>query len=490
MIPTSSRRFEEAGSPWYTALALLLLLGLAIQIVQGDWEGDIWTHAASIRSLMEDPWSPSHPFLDVEAPAHTFTAYHLALALLARALELTPLTVLKVAAGINAVGFLWVFPRFCRLFVNNRNGPVIALLLTLLAWGPDPWGFSGFLHLRGLGLQISYPAMFVTWVGMATLTRLRADRVKPASLVGFALLGALLLNVHPITFGSIAIVAVAIAATERPSSLVPLVSMGAGAILGAVTWPLYDTFELLTGAASNIDNENRAMYRNVLASIYPALPAIALAVADVVRRRINPISFSVLGLALVWVVGWVFEAYTFGRVMAILVLMLHLRITQWLLTIDFLHRRKALVLACIASLVVLGVGAPSLSRAVAFMIPLPLLPDGIAAQPAFQRSADVFSPVPDLVARDDLVLAPLAIAPKIPTFGGKVVAARPMPFVDQRVRREAVMAFFSNPTADELERFSADWVVVETSDASPALLTLGTIAHKDENLIILDTARR
>jgi hypothetical protein len=131
---------------------------------------DIWEHTAAVAAFMRDPLNPTHPFLAIDAPHPFLTPFHLAVALVGRALFLAPTTVMIVAAVANVALVVVALGALVNRLARRRGVAVLVLVFTLVLWGDDPWFFSGFLHSGVIWYVASYPSTFAIGLTLIGLT--------------------------------------------------------------------------------------------------------------------------------------------------------------------------------------------------------------------------------------------------------------------------------------------------------------------------------
>src|SRR4051812_49030647 len=143
--------------------------------------------------------------VDTGDPHPFFSPWAVVVGLIARVTGLGPVDTLVLIAPVHLVLLLTGLWAFVRRVSQAPQAPFYALLFTLLLWGPQPWRYSGFVHLGSLGFVLPYPSTFaiaaVLWA-IALFDRL-LDRLPLAGLalvapvVGLTLLSAVILLTHP-----------------------------------------------------------------------------------------------------------------------------------------------------------------------------------------------------------------------------------------------------------------------------------------------------
>ena len=305
--PTSwvNRPFSErfAITNGYAVAAGLLWVGIVIQVVQLHLSSDFLTHGPAINEFMVNGWEPLHIFLAERVPHPSLNAYHLAVGTIGGTLGLSAISAAQLAGIINSAAILLLFPQFVRSYLDHRRAPLIALLLTTVAWGPGAWRFSGFLNLNSFGFGAPYPSYFAIWLSFLIIWILRRQieqgTLSARHVLVVAVSGFLVANAHPITFGGLMVFALALAIDRRSTSgLTAIGIVLVSAILGTLAWPFYDLTDAIKESGI-FDNENRSMYVNVAVRTAPALLGVPALVLRFRRNRIDALSMAFVAFLVV-----------------------------------------------------------------------------------------------------------------------------------------------------------------------------------------------
>jgi alpha-1,6-mannosyltransferase len=303
----------------YLVLATVVTVVGAVQTLNGQWSTDMWEHVAVVRRLIEDPFRTTPPLTLLDTP------YTVTLGALGHVLGVNAVTILSMAAIANLVLLLVALRLFVVEVTANERAPFWALVFLLLLWGFSPYRFSGFFNLNSIGFVLPYPSTFATAIALLTLTaalRGLRDRRPLLFIAVVAGTGSVVL-VHPITGAwlVIGLLAVGISRARVPDDWVWL---GAASIVGLAStllWPYYSIFDLLRDTSS-YDVANKAMYDDVLIRLFPA--AIG---AWVIWRRFRADRRDLLAVMLagglaIYAYGYVRDQYSYGRSLALVVLVL------------------------------------------------------------------------------------------------------------------------------------------------------------------------
>jgi hypothetical protein len=485
----------------YVVLSSLVFVLMVVQTLNQQWSQDFWAHSAAVRELASHPVNPLHPQLDLDAPHPFFTAYALGAAALSTALDITSVTALAVLGLVNLLLVLIGLQTFTNATIRDPRAGFYVLVFTLVLWGIRPWRYSGFLHLNALGFELPLPSTFATGLTLLALAGFASflRTGSPARLAGVAGLAALVLVSHPITaiFLGIGTLALSLSASRqhRTRTLLGLVAVGTVSVLAAVLWPYYSFLELVSGEGAEFHLSNLTMYQDALLRIWPALLGVPLLVARLRTNRRDPLVWTFAGLVMVYLYGGLADAWSYGRVMPALVLMLHMALAGWLSDLEAKSQIPVVGYLGLGGLLAISsIGMlPGLARAV----PEQLLPASIRADPRLETTAEQYQFLASEVSQYDTVLADLATAWPVPTYGGKVVAnAAPQLFVDDNRQRQIdVVGFFSASATRQqrlgiIEHYEVEYLLVDSTSISTSTLddleSLGSVIAVEGNLVLIE----
>lgn len=457
-----SRRL--AISKGYALVAVVLWIGLAIQNAQRQFGSDIWQHVPAINEFMANPLDPDHIYVSGRVPHQSLNAYHLILGFLGSLFGLSAIHTAQIAGLFNAAAILLLFPQFVRSFVTHRRAPVIALLLTTLAWGPNSWRFSGFLNLNSIGFGTPYPSHFAIWMSFLIIWVLRraieSRSLRLRYLLPMGLGGFLVVNAHPITLGGLGIFAGALALERRSrQGAVGVAVIALSALIGTLIWPFFDLFEIVADW-SVFDAENEAMYDRVLMRLAPALLGLWPLLIRYRRDRRDALFLAFTGTLIVYLLGLVLDRATYGRILPFMAMSLHLAlagsIAMWFDRQSRALRRRSVAVGFGLGLLALILASPAVVR----MVPHAILPAQIRSDPKLATDFEFVVPIGSIIEQGDVVLAPPEISTPLASVGADLVTFRPVPFLpDQVQRKEDAIDFFSNPTKSLLSKYQVDWIV-------------------------------
>lgn len=455
----------------YLGLCLLLFALMALRTQNHLWTGDFWEHSSVIRELSTHPLNPAHPQLAVDAPHPFYSPYHLILAMFERLSGRSPVEILEIAGLINLIIFLTGLYLFIPVFSpQNRNGVAFyALVLILLLWGGGVWNYSGFYHLRALGKILPFPSLIAMGVSLITLAinQQRINTRKNIWLLPMFILTWFVLLTHLFTFLFLATGLVAMIVGVRSGRLSEIWKMSAlmGAIfLLAAFWPYYPFLELIFSGSAKYHASNQVMYQFVFVRVWPLLIGLGLLFVTAFRDWRNPLIWWFGQLLVVYILGGISGAYSYGRVISYLGMILQMVSAIYLMKFELWVSRPApysplrQAVFSIASLILL----------IVLTYPTMIAPVMDIVAPSEENRLEKYYFLSQYTHQDDVIITPLSTSLVVPTFGGKVVAFdRPMPFIpDEEQRRAAVQEFFDPQTTYEerwriLETYQVDFILLE-----------------------------
>ncbi len=465
-------------------VACTLTTGILIYATSGIFYGDFWEHAALVTYLVKDPVAIGHPFFHIAAP-HAFLSPYIAFVALASVVfSVAPLYALASFGTINfclfVVGiFLWlkqIHP------THWGTSCTYALLAILLLWGTDPWGYSGFFHFRVISDVLPYPSTFalaLTFIALAinSFSALQSKLIWQP--VVFVLFWVVLLT-HPLTSIFFACGLVAQLWCVAPSQLVRTIVLqfcyGLVAIGLATQWPYYSIIELASGAGDVYHPENKSMYMDVLARIWPTLVALPLASWAIKDRAGQSVILIILMLTGVYIYGGLTEKYSFGRVISIIMILMQILIAVGLARLeiwatDRLPALRILIpVALFSSLLYLSMPwlVATSTRALTIVNSIRL------GRPiSLQHSYKDLLFLEQQVDAKSVVLSDINTSWIVPSIRGKVVGAlHPQAFVpDQRQRFDDVNTFFEPTTSIQQQitiakKYHVDFLLIN-KEATP-----------------------
>ncbi len=486
----------------YLLLSLMLFALMALSVSKQFWVGDFWEHSAVINELAYNPIDPKHSLLSSDAPHALFSPYALFWGLFSRLTHIGPIKTLSIAGIINLFLLLiGLYLFISALWPKERDGiAYYGLLLILLLWGSGVWNFSGFFHLRVLGYVLPYPSTFNAALAFIILAinHRRIEKKQPGLWAPILLLSLIVILSHQFTFIFLASGIIAMGICKKGEirlELFQIAGFFALLLLLASFWPYYPFLKLIFGGASVYDSTQKAMYQYLILRLWPALIGIPFLVIDFRANWRQPLLVMFAILALIYIGGFLLAAYSYGRVISFLVMIIQLTLAKHLVQFE----KKPLLKFVPANTwpLVFSLGVTFILLAAAY---LPFI------SPALERSiapgVKTYEPyyfLNSYVDHYDVVLTDPRSTKSIlvPSFSGKLVASyNDLPFVpDLQDRiRDAIHFFGADATQSErqdiLHKYGVQYVLLENSQSADrkallaAMKTLGEVVYRNNRFIL------
>ncbi len=503
MASTRTERFLYALTSWlsanrYMLLCTLILFKVVIHASNGGWYGDFWEHSAVIAELMLHPFSPQHPQLALDVPHAFYSPYSLALAFLARMFHLAAIDVLAVAGILNFLLLAYAIRVFSGTLAQTHPHitAFYALLFVLFLWGTDPWSFSGFFHFWILGDVLPYPSTCSVALSLIALSLNARDRSEIGlvrCVVIYCIAWFVLLS-HPLTFVflsiGLSIQAIFFCKKYSVSSVCRSlcgVMIGLFVVVGiAIFWPYFSIIELLTQAGNVYHIANVGVYSQIFQRTWPILILLPLTGWALHDRNGRSVLTLTCTLVCIYALAYWTQKYSFGRVIAMIALLLQVLAAEAVARIELRLCRarrflNAVIPLCLVLLVLVFSTSwliPSATRSMTIANSL-LLGRKISNQQGYKNLTFLTG----IVDRNDLVISDLQTSWLIPTFGGRVIAAQhPLAFVpDQLARQKDLETFFSEETSkqvrlDLLKKYKPKYLLLDWRGVNkwPGIATLLT----------------
>jgi alpha-1,6-mannosyltransferase len=464
--------------------------------------GDFWEHSAVINELATNPLHPRNALLPLDAPHAFYSPYTLAWGLFSHLTHLNAIETLAIAGLCNLILFLtglYLFVSAITL-INREGVAYYSLLLILLLWGTSAWNYSGFFHLRVLGYVLPYPSTFSMGLSFFILAihKRRIEDNRYIWWIPVLLLSVIVLLSHPFTFIFLVAGIIAISLGTRRSLLSELFQVGCLLIvtlLLGMLWPYYPLLKLMLDESTVYNASNMGMYENVLMRIWPALIGVPLLFMNFHEDWRQPLPWMFGILVTIYIIGWVFKAYSYGREISNILFILDIAIAIYLVKLEsripldgsnILY--KPLIFSTVLTLLLILLTyqpfiRPALERSI------------IAKRESYEKyyflskTTDHYDPILADPDEDGTI--------KVPTFGGKLVGvSRPLAFVpDAQERLSAVDLFFSDSARledrlDVIRRFHVEYILLEKSKTSGwgklkvSIKQLGKVVYQNRRFIL------
>ncbi|GAB1823156.1 hypothetical protein [Herbidospora sp. RD11066] len=310
------RGFAQAErSGWYVLVAGAVLGWALLVAYRHAWVGDWDLHVATMRAALDDVHADGSPYV-------------LGLAFVARVCGAEPETVLGVAGILNVLALLVALRVFGRRLGAGDATVALAAGFTVVLWGVDGFGWSGFPGLTSLSFAFAFPSTPAAALMVLTWARLVGFRDSGRGLVALVVLPPVIVLVHPFTAVAavVGIAGILVARRWEWRRLVLIVPAGVGAVALALAWP----YPEVTGPLTDAPELYRPLVEEPLSRYGLALigvPALLYGLRRPLGREL--LIIAVLGAV---VAGLAVAAgrYEFARLIPVVVLMCHLALARHL----------------------------------------------------------------------------------------------------------------------------------------------------------------
>ena len=484
-LANAKARSPDAHLIAYVSVAAVLTALLVIQTLQQQWGVDFWVHLATVRAFAEHPIHPLEPFTGVATDDPLLSPYMFVLGLASRLLRADPITVLMIAGLLNLGLWLFALWRFVLTLTGNRAAPVWTLLFTLLAWGIDPWRFSGFFNLNSIGFGLPYPAVLATAIAMLALASTSAW-LQQGGRRNILMVGAsipIVLLTHPFTAVWVAIAGAAIVVSYARRAfarrLATLAAVFVAALALALLWPHYSLLRL-AAIGSQFNDVHDGLYVDLVTRAFLMVPGLVILALRARRRFRDPLVLMFLGTLTVFVLGGVSHAWALGRVFPGMMLAVHTAfgdaVGKYLADSRVASRLRILVASGVTALLLIGLAGSALG--IVHMVPRALLPGDLAHDPRLRSIIDPYQGLFDLLQSRGRVLASPSLNRVIAGITGNVLVP-PVPTFLEDVRRRSrdARVILSPATSSQqrrvlLDRNDIQFIVVTPSEAEVLICEL------------------
>ncbi len=463
---TPSRSFAVAAAIY------LLLCALAFFVVRPTtllYFADYWEHRTIVDEIARHGLQLHDPIYGEQASSRQFTPWSLALGFAARLGHLDSNTVMAWGAMLVSVLFVIGVHRFARTYFRHRWAPTLLLVVLTCGWGVPPLIWTGFYAFRSQLHGNYYPAALVfalTFVAWASAVRLlRGDRPALSDVVLLGVVIAFSVITHPLNAAFLVAGVAGFVVLEPGVTLARRACVALTICVGiaaTIFWPYFNPLSLVGAgmARGQATFNNFSFFFNPLFVVAMAWPAIFATLGLTGLWRDSELRMPVLALALIFLayaVGGIADISVSHRLLAYVILMLHLILVRALLdTIDgrppkswdVLTPRAWQGLSIVVALLVVMQTAMAVEQLVQPWA------NTHYPYPIHQVDADTSKVVAALPA-DSRVLGWDSAALVMPSHGVLVASfPRPMPLSPSDSARQADYRRFFEPVASTCERLA------------------------------------
>lgn len=330
------------------AFVYLLFCALSFFVVRPStllYFTDYWEHRAILNEIARDGLRLTDPIYGEAASSRQYTPWSLALGYLVRFGHLDTDTAMAWGAMIVSIMFVVGVHRFARVYYAHRWAPALMLVVLNCAWGTWPLIWTGFYAFRSQLHGNYYPAALVfalTFVAWGSALRL-LRQYKTTILDAVLLWGVVACSVitHPLNAAFLiagaagfAVLEPAIALSRRTCVLLVI----AAGIAATTAWPYFNPLSLAGAGFAR----GQATFNNfeffydplfVIGLIGPALFALSGLPGLYRDRHMRMPLLGLVSTFVAYVVGGIADISVSHRLLAYVVLMLHLLLVRIILDV-------------------------------------------------------------------------------------------------------------------------------------------------------------
>lgn len=492
----------------YLILSMFTIIIMIIIVFNSAWHGDFYFHTAAVNELKYNPINPRNHYTNLDTPTADFSPYHLIIALFSRWTRLDVISMYGLAGILNLILFLIFLYLFSIKLSGNKNIPFYLLFFTLILYGEKTWTWSGFFNIRNLE-TFSYPSS-ICGVLLLVEFYLYIFMIKEKKYIFIpiiSILSSIIFLTHPLTamFLYIGFFSFTICIPHK-KILIHLVRLLFILVLSfflSSLWSYYPWFKLFNLASIKGFIPEITFYKYPLVFLR-ILPVIIIGTPIFfVRLKKNwkeSLNVMLIILLMIYVVGYIFKIYMFGRLMPSILFVIHFMIAysfvkyeSKLVRHNYIPTYKK-IFYIIATLFILISGIQqSKSCLKRLLSPLPI-------------KYKEFEFLNRFVSHYNVVIAPPKISFYIPSFSGKVlthVYDTDLFIPDHITRKEAMLEFFDEKITNYrreqiIDKYNVKYILFNTENLydlkkyhtpSKKLITsldlLGDVVYNQNNFILI-----
>ena len=306
---------------------------------------DYWEHRAIIQEVIAHGTALRDPIYGEAATSRQFTPWSLGLGYLALMTGTGVDNALAVGALLVSFLFLLGVWDFARAYFEDRWAPAIFLLTLCCCWGLPALMWTGFYNLRSQLHGNYYPASLVfalTLIAWARCIRfLRTERASIGNLIALVTIVAFAFITHPLNAvlliaGAVGLILFEPKVVHRRRAIA-LAALALGVSV-TVFWPYFNPL----GMGQEGLARGKEIYNNfgfffipsfLIVQAWPAFFALLFVQKQIAvpRTRIAVAAFAATTIA--YFIGWIANISVTHRLLAYILLSMHLILTRGLLDI-------------------------------------------------------------------------------------------------------------------------------------------------------------
>lgn len=455
---------------YYLLLSCLLIIFETLLILKSKWSDDFFEHSAVINELSRDLINPSNPIIKSDIPHAFFSPYSLSVAIFSKITSLNSIQSLEVFAILNLIFFLFAFYFFIKNIVNDNYQKVvtISLIFTLLFWGFNPFGWSGFYHIFTLNYVLPYPSTFTMGLTLLTLGIVAKNhkKHKVLNILAVIVFSSVVLITHPTTaitlFVGIVSLNFVLNGYSIQQCILKSVLLIIPSILLGIIWPYFSLVDLFISNNVDFHMDSSKLYLGMFEKNWPIL----LIIPSFFYSKKDPIIYffllTIISLLLIYFGGLLFNFYGVSRTISGAMLFSHYLLAYYCLLL--IKNQEWFSKAYIITLFLGFFTSIGLN-----FFQLGSLAYGIFKQKDTSYY-EKYAFLKNFVGHYNIVLSDDQSNWIIPSYSGKVISSeQPLYWVDDiKLRRNAVTSFFEKENPDSIRQsiiktYNPDFILINHS---------------------------
>jgi len=461
---------------------------------------DYWEHLAAIHSYYLNILHPENPYILTQSPTHLFTPYHFFWGGISKIINIHPYILLPVIGLCNIILYIYAANKFCQHVIGDCKYTVLMILTMLFFWF-DPWGWSGFYDFSLLPVTAVYPYWFAMPLAMLVVALYSEERDSTFFILLIPVFSIVFL-IHPLT-GSFLIITTSVKIVlfknkTRKQKTKILVTLPI-ALLLSFLWPYYPVLDTIINSSKFVSlgfaGDYMAFYKPFFYKTFPALFGMIF-IYTFIKKQDYFIVLCLFVFSSIYLLNYcMLHSFTIARYVIYVVFFLHILIVMGMKEYYGKKEFKFFVVSYFSILVVL---APfhihdslkqidNVVRAVIHKKPI-----------IEQLNVDTFNRfirMGDYIKSEDVVMASMEDSWKIPAIlGCKVVGVlHSNPFMsDFFLRQKKTELFFNKNTSNKtrvkiLENYKVSYILLskKTDNRDLTVIENTDYVYQDDKYILM-----
>lgn len=333
----------------YFIIALLLIPLIALPSLSGK-QGplielyDYGEHAASIREMSNNLFSPENPLLATDGSTTLrYTPYIFLLGLFKKWSHLGLFTVIGFASIGSFLLLLVGLYLWGKEYFHNEKLPLYILIAFLFLWG-KPFNYSNEYNLRFLAYSLFYPSILtfnLSFLGFYLILKYaRSEKLRYYFL--YLLCSVFIFLTHPLTASFFLLGSGLLALTEGKRKIQNVLLFGLSVLIifiCALFWPYHSFIEAVIKSTTTDWYYPFRMHLYDTRNIYrmgPALLGLPVIALFLIRRQYAFISWGFLLCTLIYLLSYVLNIRLGERYIFFIMVFLHLALAWYFSRLELL----------------------------------------------------------------------------------------------------------------------------------------------------------